>query len=795
MIDVQGFPTRILIVDDRAGTRESLARVFRYAEPSFIVATASSGEQALECLAREPFDVVLCDLVLGGELDGVAVTRAIRDEHPGVRIVVFTGQETGESKEEVLQAGAFAYLSKPVPHSELIHAIKTINSIRRTERLHSWFETLTKISYDLQASFDFDTLARRIVNGLCELGYSRARLYMFDEEHKVLMGKESAGMRDGFAFDPEGIPLEAWPIVRQIFQADRPILWNRALIVERFGAERTEPWLIELELEEITWVDCPLLVRNQRIGTLAADHLLRPDYRYTEDDRQILTFFSGLAAQALNNSRLYEQEAIAKASLQLILEKAPDAVVTTDLDGTINIVSPSSERVLGFSHQEMQGKKAAEFYTDEQLTAGSGSALAKEIMSELGRAEGEMLSNRRVFLRGKGGGPRPILLSVSMLHDDDDNAIGTLGILKDLGPLEEQTRHYQDVLEAFGYGTLLLTEKGEITFVNRKAERLLGRQRSDLLNQGFPGLVNPAQVSEVNACLKRLHGGKDMEEVLELTLVQPTGRWLPVTATFTLAAGKRRRGKTIAVALADKSEQGQLMQSQRLMALGELVAGIAHEVNNPLNLILPAAQDAKRTVERRGWSDDDLDEDLEIIATGGRRIRDIVRQLRDFARPSDFYPVPLSVNQLVEESLIFFATRFRNNDIELKLDLDPELPVALADGKRLRQVLLNLVFNADQAMETTPGAKRVRIETRRGEPGFVLVSVADNGPGIPEELWESIFDPFFTTKQGQGTGLGLSVSRSIINLHRGRIYARHAERGSGAKICIELPIAEQTEAA
>ena len=107
MIETHVFPTRILIVDDNAAARDSLAVALRYTDDSFLVSTAETGAEALERLRDEPFDVVLCDLVLGGDLNGIAVTRAIESDHGHVRTVVFTGQETGESKEEVLDAGAF----------------------------------------------------------------------------------------------------------------------------------------------------------------------------------------------------------------------------------------------------------------------------------------------------------------------------------------------------------------------------------------------------------------------------------------------------------------------------------------------------------------------------------------------------------------------------------------------------------------------------------------------------------------------------------------------------------------
>ena len=216
--------------------------------------------------------------------------------------------------------------------------------------------------------------------------------------------------------------------------------------------------------------------------------------------------------------------------------------------------------------------------------------------------------------------------------------------------------------------------------------------------------------------------------------------------------------------------------------------GARHEINNPLNNMLPAIQDARQVVAARGWADDELEEDFETVAEGGKRIRDIVRQLREFGGSSDFDAIPGSLNKLVEDSMGFFATRLRSRGYELEAKLTPDLPEVAVDRKRFLQVLLNLVVNAEQAMEETEGTKRIEISTREGSPGFVKLSVADSGPGIPEAVGQTIFQPFFTTKRDRGTGLGLSVSRSIIELHDGRIYIDNGDHG-GAVISIELPVA------
>lgn len=788
MINVgDGFPTHVLIVDDRERVREPLRARIAISSPSYLVDTVESGSQALARLAADTFDVVLCDLRLRGDMDGVAVTREIGRRYPEVRVVVFSGQDEGQSKIDVLNAGAYSYLSKPINHDELLHAIRTINSIRRTERLHKSFQLLARISYELQASFDFDFLAERVVDGACALGHARARLYLFDHEHKTLVGKASRGGPSGIDFEHYVIPFEASPMIARIFAQDRPTFWNKALIVEHFGQDGAEPWVGDLQLDEATWLDCPLLVGKRRIGTLAVDDLGR-GRPYTEADRQIMGVFSGLAAQALHNSRLYEREALAKASLQSILRDAPDVVITTDLAGCIDFVSPSSEPVLGFLPSDLVGRQAHELYTDEQGSEGVGLAVARAVMHDLYAAG--TIANRKLYLRSPEGRARPISLSGSLLHDERKEAIGTLGFLKDLSPIEAQTQEYRDVLEGFGYGTLLLSKRGIIGFVNRKAARLFRQSRSELLGKSFRDMVLPSQHGELDRGLEAVLR-EDAEVQLDLSLLQRDQRRLPIKATLT-AVKTRRSLSGVAVALYDKSELGALIRSGRLMALGQMIAGVAHEINNPLNHILLAAREIE---EDLGSHDPQILADyFTMIQRNGRRIRQIVDQLREFAKPTEFSRQPISLNAVVHDALTFFATRFRNNDIALIEDLAADLPPILGDASRLQQVLVNLVVNAEEAMEDQIEPKEVRVATRRISPERVLLTISDTGSGIPEAIKEAIFDPFFTTKPpSRGTGLGLSISRSIIDLHDGTISVDRRVADRGTRFHIELPCARGWE--
>jgi PAS domain S-box-containing protein len=777
------FPTRILIIDDKEKVRENMRARLARSSDRYIIETTSSGAEALEQARRTPFDVVLCDLVLSGT-DGIEVTRRIREVRPETRVIVFSGEVAGERKGEILQVGAFAYLSKPIDYNELIHGIETINSIRRTEQLEYYFRTLAQISYDLQSNFDFRYLADRIVKGACELGYQRARLYLYDKEIKTLLGLALCGGTmpvDKFA--QYKISRAARPIIGELLNQDRPLIWDKREIIDRFGAESAEPWMTDFDLHETPWIDCPLLVEKDQIGTLSVDHHGRPDLSVTQEDLQIMGVLAGLAAQALNKSRLFEREKLANASLRSILQDAPDAVITTDLQGIVTFASPSGQRILGYTPKEMMGRSAASFYADESGNPKAGEEIARTIMRSL-RSQGP-ISNMRIHVRIKDGSPVPFSLSGSLLHDDKGAEVGTLGILRDLRMLEAQSRQYRDLLEGFGYGTLVLSQDTSIRFINRKAERLLQVGSEQAEGRRFAEFVNPVHLALFQEKFLKVLG--EFEEVsLNLGLLRPDSTRITLEVRLTpIRSGPEVNG--VALALSDSSERSAVIQSGRLMALGQMVAGVAHEINNPLNNMLVAARSIRDRLEPGGALSVRERDYFDIVERNADRIGEIIRLLREFARPAEFTRSPLEVRQVIESSLTFFRTRFLHKDIDIEINLPDGLPPVLGEERRLQQVFVNLFVNAEDAMEGQGEPKKIIIDAC-ALPGRVVVAVSDTGKGIPDEILDAIFDPFFTTKDpNKGTGLGLSISKSILDLHQGSIAAESNLAGRGARFIIEFP--------
>ncbi len=230
-----------------------------------------------------------------------------------------------------------------------------------------------------------------------------------------------------------------------------------------------------------------------------------------------------------------------------------------------------------------------------------------------------------------------------------------------------------------------------------------------------------------------------------------------------------------------------MTQSEKLRALGTLTAGIAHELNNPINNITLTAYGLRdegascHQAERTAMVQEIIDE--------ADRLRGIVSHLLDYARESEVILEPVDLTQLLQETLLLVSKQVKLAGAQLELDLPPHLPVVQGDRRQLRQALLNLILNA---LDAIPPQGRIHIAAHPEGAEAVAITITDNGLGIPAAILPSIFDPFFTTKPpGQGTGLGLAVSQGIITRHGGTIRVASKE-GQGSTFTVILPVKKGT---
>jgi two-component system, LuxR family, sensor kinase FixL len=230
---------------------------------------------------------------------------------------------------------------------------------------------------------------------------------------------------------------------------------------------------------------------------------------------------------------------------------------------------------------------------------------------------------------------------------------------------------------------------------------------------------------------------------------------------------------------------GRLLNVSRMATIGEMAAGVAHELNQPLTAIANYAHACERLLARPGTDPNELREALHQIAVQTTRAADIIRRLRTLARQQSEH-VPVAVNALVEELHELMRTDASLHGVELALDLAPGLPEVAVDAGQIQQVILNFLRNSLEALSLQPPVKpRVAISTALVDGNGVQLTVCDNGPGLSSDTEKRVFDPFFSTKEN-GTGLGLAISSTIARAHGGTVGYR-ANTPSGACFYIIVP--------
>jgi PAS domain S-box-containing protein len=370
--------------------------------------------------------------------------------------------------------------------------------------------------------------------------------------------------------------------------------------------------------------------------------------------------------------------------------------------------------------------------------------------------------------------------------------------------LRESEERYRALFEQAkdGIGLVRLTDH-HLVEANDKVCAILGLRPQDCIDRDIRELFRTSTPNVQPELMMTPNGHSSSES--ELIIQTAQGKSLPVSVSFTPLSTDGE--KVMILVLRDLSlrkqlevereeMQRQLYQSSKLASIGELSAGVAHEINNPLNGVINFAQLLKDEDRPRSEFEQQM---IDGIIDEGGRIARIVRGLLAFARAETHELEQVHFADSIETSIALFGRQFEKDGITVKIELEPNLPLVRADGSRLRQVVVNMISNAHHALQSKPGdslaPKVFRIAARRaGKNGeMVRVEFYDNGVGIKREDLGRVFDPFFTTRREVGgTGLGLSVSFGIIRDFGGTISVE-SEEGKFTRFIIELSSVEALE--
>jgi len=360
--------------------------------------------------------------------------------------------------------------------------------------------------------------------------------------------------------------------------------------------------------------------------------------------------------------------------------------------------------------------------------------------------------------------------------------------------LKEQSRELQESEEEYRLLTdnvsdviFSLDNGGRLLFINQRIESITGLNRNEFIGKQFLDLLTEKSRGKVRDRFQALFTEKEQGSChLEVSL--PAGssdetNFEIILVKFSDPSGKIRYYGVARDMTERRRMQEQLIQTEKLSSLGEIISGVAHELNNPLTSIIGLSE----LILMEPGLNSEVKEELGEIRNEARRTSRIVQNFLTFSRKYHPEKTVCRINKIIESILEIRTYEIMVSHIKISKNLDPKLPLTMADPNQLRQVFLNIINNAIQALQAAQKNRILTISTKARE-NKIEISFGNTGPLIPRDILAKIFDPFFTTKEvGKGTGLGLSVSHGIITEHGGSICVQSKD-GEGTQFIIEIPL-------
>jgi PAS domain S-box-containing protein len=400
---------------------------------------------------------------------------------------------------------------------------------------------------------------------------------------------------------------------------------------------------------------------------------------------------------------------------------------------------------------------------------------------------------REITLRRKGGSLGTFLDTSRAVWDAAGKIVryqGTLVDVTERREMEKSLRRQEEfqryLLESFPDLILVVDLDERYSFVSTRVRDLLGYAPEDLLKKKIE--VGQDYSAELLVLVRKLITGQQQFGTCECGARHRDGSWRTMRASASPLFDAESKVSGVIVSVRDitmeKKLEQQIIQSERLAAMGQMIGGFAHELNNPLTGILGMSE-----LLQDSQTADTPRKQLEMLQQQARRAVEIVQNLMYFSRPPAPGKAAIDLNELVRRTLHLHAYSLRKSNITVDFLPESSIPSVTGDAHQLMQVFLNLILNSEQAMREVRdrGTLRIRLEKR---DKLAAVTFQDDGPGIPVDILPNIFDPFYTTKRpGRGTGLGLSICKAILREHNGNVEAASGP-GGGAVFTVTLPLVE-----
>jgi PAS domain S-box-containing protein len=505
---------------------------------------------------------------------------------------------------------------------------------------------------------------------------------------------------------------------------------------------------------------------------------------------------SGLVTSARDiteRKRMEEQLRQSEERVRLMIEGVTDyAIFMLDPDGHVASWNRGAERIKGYKASEIIGKHFSVFYPPEDVASGK---TERELKAAEARGQYEVEGWR---VR-KDGSRFLANVVITALRDQGGKLQGFSKISRDVTERHEMERKLhqerefvRSLIESFPDLIVVLDTEGRFKYVSERIRDILGVSPEEYVGKPIGQRIRPEDRSKLQKVFQNAIAGQKGQDQIEIRAQHVDGTWkiLRISANPLFD----EKGKIVGMVSSgrdvteSKHLEHQLADKEKFTAMGQMMAGAAHELNNPLTAILGVSD-----LLRDRATDDATRRQVDLVLQQARRAAAIVQNLMAFSRPLAQGRTTLRLGEILKEALQLERANLEKKNIRVQFTAPDDSATVEGDRKLLLQVFLNILANAAQSISPAHEQGQVDITVARTEDQF-RVTFADDGPGVPAEIIGKVFDPFFTTKRpGGGSGLGLTISLAVIKEHGGTIEIESGP-GAGAAIHVLLPVAAETEA-
>lgn len=772
----------ILIIDDDKLMCVSLKGLLE--ENGYHVYTASNGDNAVQILNKHDVDLILFDLRLH-DVREFSLLNKIKQVTADTIILVMIDQYKIKAVINTLCLDTVDYILKPFDPDYLKKTIEKALykqqlevSLKRTVIEKEIISNTNKI---IAASLDIRESFSSVCNELKKIiPFDRSCLITSNEQGQwfqvfaLTKTYNFSEINEGESFPMSGSLLE------EIVKTGEPVIVNNTE-AGRFWTDRV------LFKERIhSRLGFPLTYKGKVLGALTFGS--EKANSFSEQCYYYLWQIAPQLAIAIENTKLFNRIKASEERYKTLFNHAADSMLMIDLNGKILTVNQREEEIIGYRMEELLGKYIYDFLPETSKKAVT-QLLSMAVNSKVPTTEIEVISKNQQTL--------VMELDITVVKEGD-NVLHLLVHFRDItrrknleSELKEEKKKLDNIVSEIGADLLVINKNNTICWANKRLieNHPLGKK---IINQtcfdsychlqSVPSDCPSAKVFDtgrINQIERTVHNHhkKRFYNVISSPIFDKDGNVVQVLELIQDITGKKQEEEK------QKRLQQQLVHSDRLISIGRLAAGVAHEINTPLAILSGMIQGF---LERNNSFTKEIVKEFKTMHKVTKRIEKTVDSLLELSHlEGNEQPKPININELIKDTISLIVEQFTAKNKNIILKLSSRLPKIKGFAEQLQQVFMNLLINADDA---TVNGDTISITTTQKDKNTINVNFKDTGTGMHEDVLSKVFDPFFTTKEvGKGTGLGLSITYGIVKRHHGTIHVK-SKVGRGTTFDINLPI-------